>query len=286
MSSSPREALHSSSASKLFAKMSLKQSAHDEDLNFLETGAATSSADLMPVEVPTATVVDDGTGRQQQQTRTASGTAAATVGNMVASSAQGVANMFRRASHPKIAIAHVAFKTCAFFVYLFGGIVADDFVITFVICVLMLAFDFWTVKNVTGRIMVGLRWWNEQNDDGSSSWRFESIDNPDEVSTVDYRIFWYSMYINFVLWAFMFFFAFIKLNFDWIPLTAVALSLQSSNIYGYWQCSKDAKRRLQGAVQGAVTQGALSALSSGFLTRAFGRSQSEQTAPMHQQQPI
>jgi hypothetical protein len=26
---------------------------------------------------------------------------------------------------------------------------------------LLLAFDFWTVKNVTGRLLVGLRWWNE-----------------------------------------------------------------------------------------------------------------------------
>ncbi len=27
--------------------------------------------------------------------------------------------------------------------------------------VLLLAFDFWTVKNVSGRLLVGLRWWNE-----------------------------------------------------------------------------------------------------------------------------
>ena len=29
------------------------------------------------------------------------------------------------------------------------------------------------VKNVTGRRLVGLRWWNEANDSGSA-WRFES----------------------------------------------------------------------------------------------------------------
>ena len=31
----------------------------------------------------------------------------------------------------------------------------------------------WQVKNVTGRKLVGLRWWNEANDSGSA-WRFES----------------------------------------------------------------------------------------------------------------
>ena len=40
--------------------------------------------------------------------------------------------------------------------------------------VLLLAADFWTVKNITGRLLVGLRWWNKVNDDGSSEWVFES----------------------------------------------------------------------------------------------------------------
>ena len=44
----------------------------------------------------------------------------------------------------------------------------------FVVCVLLLAFDFWTVKNVSGRLMVGLRWWSEVQDDGSQHWRFEA----------------------------------------------------------------------------------------------------------------
>jgi hypothetical protein len=40
----------------------------------------------------------------------------------------------------------------------------------FVVCVLLFAFDFWTVKNVTGRILVGLRWWNEVKPDGTEEW--------------------------------------------------------------------------------------------------------------------
>ena len=32
---------------------------------------------------------------------------------------------------------------------------------TFIIVVVLSAFDFWTVKNVTGRLLVGLRWWND-----------------------------------------------------------------------------------------------------------------------------
>jgi len=41
---------------------------------------------------------------------------------------------------------------------------------------MLLAFDFWTVKNISGRLLVGLRWWNEINEDGTNSWLFESKD--------------------------------------------------------------------------------------------------------------
>ena len=44
----------------------------------------------------------------------------------------------------------------------------------FLTIVLLLALDFWTVKNVTGRLLVGLRWWNKVDEDGTSTWMFES----------------------------------------------------------------------------------------------------------------
>jgi hypothetical protein len=37
-----------------------------------------------------------------------------------------------------------------------------------VITVLLTTIDFWVVKNVSGRILVGLRWWNEINNEGES----------------------------------------------------------------------------------------------------------------------
>ena len=58
--------------------------------------------------------------------------------------------------------------------YLFGDWFSASFVNVFVVCVLLLAFDFWTVKNVSGRLMVGLRWWSEVQEDGSQHWRFEA----------------------------------------------------------------------------------------------------------------
>ena len=72
------------------------------------------------------------------------------------------------------ALFHILFKALAILVYMFGEWFSSSFVNIFVACVLLLAFDFWTVKNVSGRLMVGLRWWSEVMDDGSTVWKFES----------------------------------------------------------------------------------------------------------------
>jgi len=68
--------------------------------------------------------------------------------------------------------------------YILSALFVNKFVIIFVVTVLLAALDFWVVKNVSGRILVGLRWWNEINDLGESIWKFESLDQ--EVSITLY----------------------------------------------------------------------------------------------------
>lgn len=46
------------------------------------------------------------------------------------------------------------------FSYFFIGYMIPE-VITFIIVVILGAFDFWAVKNVTGRLLLGLRWWSD-----------------------------------------------------------------------------------------------------------------------------
>lgn len=77
--------------------------------------------------------------------------------------------------HPLSAFFHVFFRASALIVYLIlSNFVRGHFVELFLTVVLLLAFDFWTVKNVSGRLMVGLRWWNKIEEDGTSTWMFES----------------------------------------------------------------------------------------------------------------
>lgn len=77
--------------------------------------------------------------------------------------------------HPISAFFHVFFRASALIVYLvLSSFVSGHFVELFLTVIILLACDFWTVKNVTGRLMVGLRWWNKVEEDGTSTWMFES----------------------------------------------------------------------------------------------------------------
>lgn len=69
---------------------------------------------------------------------------------------------------------HLFFRGMALLTYILCGWFIDSFITSFVCVILLLSADFWTVKNITGRLMVGLRWWNYIDDDGVSHWVYES----------------------------------------------------------------------------------------------------------------
>lgn len=79
--------------------------------------------------------------------------------------------------------------------YILSALFVDNFVIIFVVTVLLAALDFWVVKNVSGRILVGLRWWNEINDFGESVWKFESLDQEVGVHHIFHGVIWSLKYL-------------------------------------------------------------------------------------------
>ena len=48
-----------------------------------------------------------------------------------------------------------------------------------VLVVLLVATDFYITKNISGRLLVHLRWWSSTDRDGHQTWRYES--NPVEI---------------------------------------------------------------------------------------------------------
>ena len=90
-------------------------------------------------------------------------------------------------SHPGAIICQLLFKLLALVSYLLMNMFIDDLVLTYITVLLLCVLDFWVVKNITGRLLVGLRWWNEIRDDGSEQWVFESLDESKMPSLIDCR---------------------------------------------------------------------------------------------------
>jgi hypothetical protein len=151
--------------------------------------------------------------------------------------------------------------------YLFGGFFSFGYVFTFVICILFLAFDFWTVKNITGRLLVGLRWWNKINEDGTNEWIFESHEDLTVIDPLDARVFWTGLYLTPTIWILLLIVAILKFNIQWALIVFVAVTLSIANIIGYTKCKKDAKQKMQSL----MSQGALGALGTEAGSAIFSK---------------
>jgi hypothetical protein len=146
-----------------------------------------------------------------------------------------------KGKHPVAGFFHILFKALGLLLY-FTGEWWASYITVFVMVVLTCAFDFWTVKNVTGRVMVALRWWNDIKEDGTNEWVFESGD-PNQVDAFDSRFFWWTQMVYTGLWG-LFLVTAVLGSWSHIPLVGIALALASANTIGYVKCSKDAKKRV------------------------------------------
>lgn len=178
-----------------------------------------------------------------------------------------VQQILKQSAHPTVAIFHVGFKMAAIASYLMLGLLTNNFVIQFVLTVTLLAFDFWTVKNVTGRLLVGLRWWHEVGDDGmTQQWRFETIPQRDNLNVTDGRIFWWTLYITPIIWLGLGVICVLKFNISYLLMVVIALVLSGANIIGYYKCNKDATEQIRSYIGKTMLGHALEQSGMGGLS--------------------
>lgn len=106
-------------------------------------------------------------------------------------------------------------------------------IMIFIITILLLAADFYYLKNIAGRRLVGLRWWNEVDPaTGDSKWVFESSEPGTKViNATDSRFFWLSLYIQPILWILLAILAIVRFQFLWLPLVGAYISPPPSPHY-------------------------------------------------------
>lgn len=192
--------------------------------------------------------------------------------NSAASSKDSMITSLNNSRHPIALIFHLLFKVLAIIFYLFGSLFSDNFVFLFVIVTLFLAADFWTVKNVSGRLLVGLSWRSEVSEEGENIWFYDSIPDRSIISPMDARIFWLGIIASNCCWFFFFVVNILKWNVEWLVLVCIALGLSLSNAYGYWKSRKKYYERRRGDIADPFEtygQSVKSQIASGVLTSAL-----------------
>jgi Eukaryotic protein of unknown function (DUF846) len=261
------------------------------------------NGDGTPTEAPRA-------GELDHLPNTSTGMMDSTAGGGAADSSDGPSSLeyiqekLSQSAHPTVVIFHILFKAIALFLYIFGGWFLPSgsnarsggghFITLSVAIILMLAFDFWTVKNVTGRLLVGLRWWNKVDND-STTWIFESAEDQQNINNnnnnhgmqpltnqngkeilpynkFDRSVFWTVLYATPVAWGVMMFFALLKFQFHWLLIDGMALAMGGANVYGYYRCSREQKDRFQQMMTSTAQQGAMAMMRSNVLSVLTGTS--------------
>ncbi|KAL4068221.1 hypothetical protein V8B97DRAFT_1974120 [Scleroderma yunnanense] len=113
-------------------------------------------------------------------------------------------------AHPAVLFCLYVFRVAAIAVYILCGLFTDNYVLSTVAVVVLLAMDFWNCRNVAGRRLVGLRFWNQIDEDGESYWVFESRDPSRPANPVDSK--WIAIYTFPLCWLLLFVISIVRFN--------------------------------------------------------------------------
>lgn len=160
------------------------------------------------------------------------------------------AERLKQSSHPIALLFYLFFRVAPILVYIFGnfflGFITkkNKFILHFITLILLVAADFWNLKNISGRLLVGLRWWNEINQVKSSTgdfenvWVFETADPNRYINPIDSKMFWLFLYAQPVAWILLGVLAVLKFEFLYLILIFISISLSITNAIAFTRCDK------------------------------------------------
>jgi hypothetical protein len=143
----------------------------------------------------------------------------------------------------------VIFKALSLLLYIARGLFTN-FIMGFVVIIILIAADFYTVKKISGRLLVGLLWWSEPGANGQSTWHFDSNINF-KPGLFDSQLFWWSLILYPAFWAFLSLGHLIPPSEE-LMITGTGLILSGSNLLGYVRCRKDSRAQFKKLMKAGI----------------------------------
>jgi hypothetical protein len=124
--------------------------------------------------------------------------------------------------------------------YFLLNLFVNNLVLVYIVVLILVIVDFWVVKNITGRKLVGLRWWNVIKEDGSEEWVFESQDLKQD-NAADSRVFWFTNYATPTVWVMFLIANVLSFSLSNACICLFAFGLSFINLMAYSRCEKNHK---------------------------------------------
>ncbi|VDQ09589.1 unnamed protein product [Trichobilharzia regenti] len=184
-------------------------------------------------------------------------------------------------------IAHFLFRSLALIIYILCAWFTTSFIAPFIFILVCLSLDFWVVKNISGRILVGLRWSSYTDEEGQLHWRYDSR-KPSPIDTVDMstlsrrelaarvarqqlaRLFWIGLFTSPTLWFMFLLAAVFSLHLRWgggnmnenasNMFSVIKSSVKKKVFSNLWSTSMMSKTDLNASSGGGGNTGASSGL--------------------------
>ncbi|BEI86109.1 hypothetical protein CcaverHIS002_0603960 [Cutaneotrichosporon cavernicola] len=160
-------------------------------------------------------------------------------------------------SHPAALFTLYLFRSAAIAVYVLCGLFTDNYVLSITVVVVLLSLDFWNTRNVAGRTLVGLRYWNEP------------------ANPIDAKMFWIALYAYPLGWIALLIVSILKFNISFLPIVLLALVFNLSNVVGFSYADRDAQKRWASAAAGSNIFGGMGGLGGqlvgGLVRGSVGR---------------
>ena len=149
-----------------------------------------------------------------------------------------ITNFYKKSTYPMISLLTVLIKLASIIsFFLFSIFLSNEAIIMFIVVLIGLC-DLWMTKNISGRFLAGLRWYNLlKSETNTEIWVFEGKKENDS-NMINRSIFWYSLYINDIIWIVLFIWEFIRLRFDWSFICLILIIFSFTNTYGFYKSSK------------------------------------------------
>lgn len=118
------------------------------------------------------------------------------------------------------------------------------------------------VKNISGRLLVGLRWWSDFKEDGTEEWRFESYNYERYINPIDKSFFWTSQVILSAFWAVFVAKQILTFGLYWLTLDILGFALSFANLWGFFKCSREHQKKMKDMKGYLVKRGLVTMLNN------------------------